>query len=312
MNGPRLSSSAAAGRDHAPAASCDPQRSETVRLHRLVYCDLLPRLKARRGIVEAERSLLRFKVLGGLGPQATADFLDELFEITPAATDREHLRLDVKIDPLMGRANNPQPVEAMQAAIDALVKDAAGPTALCIPCNTAHARIDSVRFDRRAIRFVSMVDATVEFIRSFLPRGEKVGLLATGALVASELYQRALADAGYVPLVPHAGTQALVDAAIYGGTDEGQAVRGIKGGDRGDGPTALVQRAADELVAAGAKALSLSCTELPLVFGPQRDGTVRGSVASCPVANSTRALARAYLNVALQLQEETLRAALAL
>lgn len=38
-------------------------------------------------------------ILGGIGPAATADFYAKLIEETPAATDQEHLRVAIRVDP---------------------------------------------------------------------------------------------------------------------------------------------------------------------------------------------------------------------
>ena len=84
----------------------------------------------------------------------------------------------------------------------------------------------------------------------------------------------------------------------------------MKGGDLGEASTALVQAAVDALCAdAGVHALSLSCTELPLVFGPQRGGAVKGEARGRPVVSSTRALAHSFVRAALRLQARELAAA---
>lgn len=276
-------------------------------LHGAVHRDLLPRVAARIGRPAAEARLPRFKVLGGLGPAATADFLAEMIGATPARDDREHLRLDVAIDPLMGRTGNPDPLGSMQSTLDALLGNGGGATALCLPCNTAHDRVDGLRFDRDQVRFVSMIDAAVVELGAQVEPGAKVGILATRRTVESGLYRTALARAGFIPLAPEPEFQERVDAAIYG---DGSVV-GVKGGDVGPGTTALVQRAASHLIEdRGAAALCLACTELPLVFGMRRDGTFRGDAGGRPVVNATRALALAFLRTCLSIEADALRAAL--
>jgi aspartate racemase len=285
---------------------CDIDSMDTAALHALVYRERLPALVAAHGRAAAEARLLRFKVLGGLGPAATADFLQELIEATPAARDREHLRLDITVDALMGQLPEVDALPATQAALDHLLGDDR-PTAFCLPCNSAHPRIGHLRYDRSRVAFVSMIDATVQAVAAQVPRGARVGLLATASMVASGLYQDAFAAAGLQVVVPDAKGQLLVNPAVYGGEHEGRHFAGVKGGDLGAASTALVQAAADELCERhGVQALSLSCTELPLVFGPQRGGAGKGEARGRPVVNSTRALAHAFVRAALRLQAREL------
>lgn len=284
-------------------------RMDLVQLHRRVYTELLPGIAAREGRVAAEQRLLRFKVLGGLGPAATADFLQELIAATPAANDRQHLRLDVKIDSLMGTVgeNDDSVLPVTQMALDRLLADVDGPTAFCLPCNTAHWRIEHLMFDRNRITFVSMVDATVAAVQALLPAGAKVGLLATRRMVASGMYQSAFHQAGYAVFTPAAEVQQLVNTAIYGGTVDGQTYRGVKGGDTGPGATSLVQSAVDHLRGDhDIDVVCLSCTELPLLFGPQLGAPSKGNANGLPVVNSTRALAHSFVHHALRIQAQAL------
>jgi aspartate racemase len=288
----------------------DTDTMDTPALHARVYRELLPALAAAQGRTAAEAHLLRFKVLGGLGPAATADFLQELIAATPAARDREHLRLDVAVDPLMGLLPGEDPLPATQAALDHLL-GGDSPTAFCLPCNSAHPRIEHLRYDRERVTFVSMIEATVQAVAAQVPGRARVGLLATASMVESGLYQAAFARAGLHVVVPDAALQRRVNMAVYGGEHEGRQLPGVKGGDLGTASTALVQMAVDALCEHGdVQALSLSCTELPLVFGTQRGGATKGDAHGRPVVNSTRALAHSFLQTALRLQVRELARAL--
>ena len=283
---------------------------DTAALHARVYRDLLPARAAAQGRPAAESHLLRFKVLGGLGPAATADFLQELIAATPAARDREHLRLDVAVDSLMGLLPGEDPLPATQAALDHLL-GGDRPTAFCLPCNSAHPRIEHLRYDRGHVTFVSMIEATVQAVAAQVARGARVGLLATASMVESGLYQDAFARAGLRVVVPDVASQRLVNRAVYGGEHGGRRVAGVKGGDLGAASTALVQTAVDALCDRHeVQALSLSCTELPLVFGAQRGGGIKGDARGRPVVNSTRALAHSFVRAALRLQARELARAL--
>lgn len=283
---------------------------DIARLHALVYGQLLPQLITRDGREHAEGLLLRFKVLGGLGPAATSDFLQDLLAATPASRDREHLRLDIVIDPLMATLPDASPLPATQTALDSLLKTDK-PTAFCLVCNTAHWRLDHLVYDRENVVFVSMVEATVQAVAMHLMEGDKVGLLATSRMVESGLYQDAFAKAGIPSIPPEPEFQRIVDAVIYGGGISGQSHAGVKGGETGPSATTALQPVVDRLIHhAGVCAVCLACTELPLVFGPQRDGSFRGEARGAAFVNSTRALAHAFLKQALRLQVRVLMARL--
>ncbi len=292
-----------------PSSEPDLDAMATAALHALVYRELLPALILREGREAAEARLLRFKVLGGLGPAATADFLQELIAATPATRDREHLRVDVAIDPLMGQMPDASPLPATQETLDALLHGA-GTSAFCLVCNTAHWRIERLNYDRSRIAFVSMIDAAAATIAGLVPPGSKVGLLATARMVASGLYQDALAAVGLEAVVPDPRGQDRVNAVIYGGRVEGRLHAGVKGGETSETATALLQGVVDELVGnADVAAFCLACTELPLVFGPQLNGAIRGDGHGRPVVNATRALAAQFLRQALLIQARALLAA---
>jgi aspartate racemase len=279
-------------------------------LHAMVYGDLLPRAVSRMGRAKAELLVLRFKVLGGLGPLATVDFIERLLHATPASRDREHLRLDIKIDPIMGILTDVSPIPVTQAALGRLLADES-PTVFCLPCNTAHWRIDQLNFDRKTVQFVSMIDATVDEVLAQQPSCRRVGLLATSRLIALDLYQKAFEARGISVAVPTHELQECIDVAIYGGRWGGREYRGIKGGDKTADSTALVQHAVDHLCDdVKLSAICLSCTELPLVFGPQLEGSSKGQFHGRLVINSTQALAHRFLHAALLMQAGHLRAAL--
>jgi len=85
-------------------------------------------------------------VLGGLGPEATLDFMAKLLErttaLTGAVTDQEHLHLLVDCNPKVPNRNRavagtgPSPAPDLAAMARRL--DAAGADLLVMACNTAH------------------------------------------------------------------------------------------------------------------------------------------------------------------------------
>jgi aspartate racemase len=226
-------------------------------------------------------------VLGGMGPEATADFLRQVVRVTPARTDQEHVRVLAYSNPrtpdrtraILGEGRSPVP-----ELIDAARKlESAGAGLLVMPCNTAHHFLPEVE-KHVAVPFLNMVWHTAVAVRSHGGL-RTVGLLATTGTIASGLYHRACADLGIaVTTLDRAGCQA-VDGAI-------KAIKG--GGDLADARASLVA-AARNLIDAGAQGVILGCTELPLV--------VREAELPCPCFNPTRTLAETAVRWALSAED---------
>jgi aspartate/glutamate racemase len=82
-------------------------------------------------------------VIGGMGPQATADLLAKLAAAAPVATEQDHLRVLVDSNPKVPDRNRalagdgPSPAAALAAMAAGLERG--GATLLAMACNTAHA-----------------------------------------------------------------------------------------------------------------------------------------------------------------------------
>ena len=236
-------------------------------------------------------------VLGGLGPYAGLHLVRALFDETDAHADQEHLPVALLSFP--GRIPDrstwiadpdgaPSPLPAMMSILRRL--DAAGCAVAGIPCNTAHAPVlfdalrDGLAAEGRALRLLHIIDAVVEHTAEVAPGARTVGVLATDSSVANRLHERGLRAAGMRGVRPDAARQARVQASIF------DPHWGLKAMSAPPHPLAreTLLDATDALVAAGAEAVILGCTELPLaVPEPDRHGV--------PFVNSTRALARALI-----------------
>jgi aspartate racemase len=194
-------------------------------------------------------------VIGGVGPLATAYFLQRVVQRTVAGRDQDHVDLVVlnhatipdRTEFVLGRsAADPGPVLAR----DARRLEDFGVRFLVMPCNTAHYFTQQV-LDAITVPFVSIVDVTVAAARARVPGLERVGLLATAGTVASKVYDDAFAAHGVDVVVPDADDQGVVNAVIY---DQ------VKAGRPAD-PDAL-RGVAARLVERGASVVVLGCTEL--------------------------------------------------
>ncbi|HSV55685.1 MAG TPA: amino acid racemase [Magnetospirillaceae bacterium] len=200
-------------------------------------------------------------VLGGMGPEATADFFRKVVEATPASRDQDHIHVLINCDPsipdrtahILGRG--PDPLPALIAAGRLLADSGANLGA--VPCMTAHAYLEGIRA-ALPFPFVSAFEELAAYIRSNHSGARRIGVLATTGCVRSGLYERHLSD-WRIHYPDEESQTRFVMEAIYGG-------RGIKAGNRGEEPSRLLRDAGKRLVARGADVLIAGCTEIPLVL----------------------------------------------
>lgn len=211
----------------------------------------------------------RFKVgvVGGVGPAATVDFMAKLVAVTEARRDQDHINVLVEQNPqIPDRTENlvgdgVDPTVALYSTCKKLERG--GADIIAIPCNTAHAYLD--RLQRHlGIPIISILTAATDHIRLVAPDIRRVGVLATNGTIRSGLYQQALQTAGLDHILPDAPHQALVMESIYG-------PRGVKAGHVDGLCKTQIDQAIAHLVACGAEAVILGCTELPLIVKESRD-----------------------------------------
>jgi len=111
----------------------------------------------------------------------------------------------------------------------------------------------------------------------------RLGILGTRYLMEGPVYRDALGRAGIAALVPDTDDRDLIDAIIF---------RELVNGIFPEPSRLYLNEVMAKLQARGADAAVLGCTELPLI--------VRPDDAPLPTLDSTRLLARAALQAALQ------------
>jgi aspartate racemase len=199
-------------------------------------------------------------IIGGMGPGATLDLMRRVLAKTPAQDDQDHIHLLVESNPkipsriahlIEGTGADPTP-ELIRIAVNL---QRAGAEALAIPCNTAHAYAHSIR-RAVSIPLLDMVQLTVDQIASSR-RVACVGLLASSAVLAAELYAKAFASHGIGVVDPdkvHPGRQDEVMSLI----------RAVKRGETGSEVQAALAQIAAEL-ANQADVLLIGCSELSVI-----------------------------------------------
>jgi aspartate racemase len=194
-------------------------------------------------------------VIGGMGPEATLDLMRRVLAKTPAQVDQDHIHLIVESNPkipsrvahlIEGTGADPTP-ELIRIAGNL---QRAGAEALAIPCNTAHAYAHSIR-RAVSIPLLDMVQLTVDQIASSR-HVARVGLLASSAVLATELYARSFSGHGIDVVHPARQDElmSLINAVKRGET--GMEIR-----------TALAGIARD--LANEADVLLVGCSELSVI-----------------------------------------------
>ncbi len=217
-------------------------------------------------------------IIGGMGPEATLDLMRRVLAKTPAQGDQDHIHLIVESNPkipsrvahlIEGTGADPTP-ELIRIAGNL---QRAGAEALAIPCNTAHAYAHSIR-RAVSIPLLDMVQLTVDQIAASR-HVARVGLLASSAVLATELYARAFSAHG-IDVVHPARQDELMSL-----------INAVKRGDTGmEVQTALAAIAHD--LANQADVLLVGCSELSVI----------AAGISAPFVDSLDVQAQAIVNFA--------------
>jgi aspartate racemase len=226
----------------------------------------------------------RIGVFGGMGPLATVDFMEKLVRLTPATRDQDHIPMLVASLPhthdrssaILGRGRDPLP--QLLEGIDLL--NHAGVGVIAIPCNSSHHWFAQLR-ERSQAPLLHIAETSVAAV----PRSKasRVAIFATRGALLSGFYQRALRiqDVDYLLPDPE-GAQNDVDLCI----------REVKAGQF-DAAGAALERACSSAATAGATALIMGCTEIPIAC---RHADTAGLV----LIDSSLELARASVAYALE------------
>ncbi len=227
-------------------------------------------------------------ILGGMGPEATADLFLEITRLTPAGRDQDHVRVLIYSNPKIPdrtRAIAEGGEDPLPALIEtARVLESGGAGVLALPCNAAHHYVPMIQ-NSIGIPILNMIEETCRQLRADRPRIGTVGLLATTGTVRSSIYTAVCAREGLNLLVPEESEQRRADTAILE----------IKAGRNKFVAAETFEALGELLIGRGAESVILGCTEIPLVF--------RADKVGYPSINPTRVLAQAALDWALGKRE---------
>lgn len=193
-------------------------------------------------------------IIGGLGPMATAKFVEILNEnITdydsieylvindPTTPDRTKYILDHK---------NESPVPSILNMVDKLNKYKVD--LIVMPCNTASYFYDQI-LKHTKINFINIVEETVLYAKK--NNIDKIGLLATRGSIKGGVYRHycELYDIDYI--IPNEEEQDVISSIIYDGIKAGQDYNADE-----------LYNVSNSLIKKGAQKIILGCTELSVIY----------------------------------------------
>jgi len=151
----------------------------------------------------------------GVAPWATLDFCRKIYELTHATKDWQYPRLIIDANtkiPSRGRhleLGERDPSPFIKSTINELADT--GATLAVVPCNTAHILFDRWGKETR-IPVISIIEATVRQ----LPVSSHVNTAILGSryVAESQIYQKALANAGHTTVEIQADEQELLNECI--------------------------------------------------------------------------------------------------
>lgn len=199
---------------------------------------------------------MRFGVIGGLGPMATAYYLELMIRMTDARRDQDHPEIIILNIPsipdrtafILGKSQEDPlpPMVELGKQLKSLGAEVVG-----TPCITAHYFHEPLQAGI-GLPVIHAIRSTAQLLRSAGIR--KVGLMATDGTVQSGIFQRQVEDCGMELILPGEEGQRGVMTLIY---DQ------IKAGVKPD--MTLFAHIRDELRRSGAEVIVLGCTELSLL-----------------------------------------------
>lgn len=195
-------------------------------------------------------------VIGGLGPLATANFLEQVAKMTRADQEQDNIDMIVYNFPsipdrtgyILG-SNLRSPLPGLLWAGRELERQEV--SVIAIPCVTAHFFYEDLSRELRK-PIIHDIRETAVYLQN---RGvSSVGILATEGTVMSGLFSQELLPLGIRPILPDAGLQQDVTHLIY---------RNIKAGN----PPEMdrFQKVTESLRSRGAEVILLGCTELSVL-----------------------------------------------
>jgi aspartate racemase len=220
-------------------------------------------------------------ILGGMGPQATADLFQKIIDLTDAASDAEHMRIYIdnhpqipdRIAAILKGIGDPLP--ALRESLGKL--EACGADIIAIPCVSAHFFLPSLQKAAKS-QILDMLELIVQACHKHFP-GKRAGLLTSVAAARAGLVSKRLESAGIPTVSPLPNHQLqLGDLILHVKAKQTKQTR------------EPFKAITTEMHKRGADYFVLGCTELPIItqihdfpyaFLDATQELARGAVTAC-------------------------------
>ena len=216
-------------------------------------------------------------VVGGLGPLATAHFMELVIRMTQAARDQDHLEMIIYNTPSIPDRTEyildptkPNPLPDM-IRIGQLLKHQHA-DCVAIPCFTAHFFYEEL-CSEIGLPIMNALAETAQYLRR--AGIKKAGIMATTGTIRTELFHQELLAQGIEPIIPSEECQQMVMNLIY------ENVKKNRPADMN-----MFRCVQQELSGNGAEVTILGCTELSMIkrdeaIGPGFIDAMEVLAASC-------------------------------
>ncbi len=202
-------------------------------------------------------------VIGGLGPMATAYFMQLVIEMTDAKTDQEHIPMMIYNCPqipdrtsfFLGKSKENPATKIIECG---KLLEQVGVDVLAMPCITAHVLFEQIQKEV-SVPMIHIVEETAKYLRK---EGIcRVGLEATDGTIWTGIFQKELERQGMEVVLPSKEKQDMVMHIIY---------NNVKAGRRVD--MERFEQIEQELHEKGAEVIILGCTELSMISRDEKIG----------------------------------------
>lgn len=211
-------------------------------------------------------------IIGGMGPEATAQLYMKMIKATKVKRDQDHFRIIIDSNPkipdrtkaILGLGESPVPYIVETAKnLEKMGVDIA-----CIPCMTSHYFFDEIQAGVE-MKIMNAFEELNNYLQKNFQGIIKIGVLATTGTRNTKIFEKYLKDMEII--YPDERFQSdYVMEAIYG---EGT---GIKSGVTEGRPVELLIEAGNNVIEKGAEVVILGCTEIGLVL--KKDSLSKPSV----------------------------------
>jgi len=201
-------------------------------------------------------------IIGGMGPEATAQLYMKMIKATKVKRDQDHFRIIIDSNPkipdrtkaILGLGESPVPYIIETAKnLEKMGVDIA-----CIPCMTSHYFFEEIQAGVD-MKIMNAFEELNNYLKKNFEGVVNIGVLATTGTRNTKIFEKYLKDMNIV--YPDERFQSdYVMEAIYG---EGT---GIKSGVTEGRPVELLIEAGKNVIEKGAEVVILGCTEIGLVL----------------------------------------------